>query len=1576
MNKTKIISFITAVTLAFSAFAMPVTVYGEDETNVVSQTSINSDEMSVSATNSFGELMTNVIESKTDEQQENQGYNIFSIEMDGSTANVSFETMEDCTLVVGIFDEQGQKMICSGSKEVTKEETETTIEIETTSMPQYYYLKGFMIRNTDFTPLCTDYASPNYTKEMQEFFTKTTEDFDEDRVLNLDEDTTNNFAVFSDEVKVIEPVSGVNIVTSADIENDKYVIENVDDSITSLNVGDTFAYEYEEGNYLIVQIASINVDGTTVIITGADTSMEDAFDYVKIDNLQDVSEAEVDNSTCDDSVTYNGFVNLTETQNSFYSMNNELCQTTNFAIENEGTYKNALSYTIKEKKNKDNNSSDSDSSSNNNLSFDFKYNIDATFDVSCESSLKYYISTSYQYLEVKVDVTAKLSGTIEGTGNVEYQLGMFIFPIVSGVTLTITPKAIFELSISIELSGTLTYTVGFSYSGDDGFKNISKKPEFSTQLESTGTIFIGLEFTPEIKLLSKHLASAEFSAKAGVELTSQMTSESEEDCEHSCNNCLSGDIRAKVNFSAEAKIFNITQSITFEPLSLKITDFYYSFDHEEFGWGTCPYKSYKVTVHLCDTNGEPLTNGVINDRYHTCEWSSTSFYLPNGEYTLTAKKSGYYDQSGDIEVADGPVELTLTLAERSELDINQTISMASKCSAAITEDGKLYTWGTNLAGMLGNGEFKESSTVSEYGIGVELYEPYHVMDNIRSVSVGQSNIAAITTDGKLYMSGTNQDGLIGNGTYDYDNCFGVITWAYKIKNDNKFQYVYPLGHNVASVSLGNTHCGAVTKDGKLYMWGDNQYGQVGLDEETLVHKATNALPTIIEPFDVPRVVMNNVAMVSCSGNTTAVVNQDGELYMWGGISINNTTKPISSPQKINGIDNAVYVNVEAGSQNCAIITETGELYIVECIYTEEDGVPSITSTITKKSLDDQIVSAVYPSQNAYITNKGELYQWNIESNKTWNDTYEEENKQIYEPTKISGEIADNLSQLAGHSALYTTFTCAAVTQDGKLYMKGDNTYGQLGDGTTTSSDTPKQVLFDGEDKRILQFDTEDETTEEESAETTSANLLGNVAFSIESNSKESEVCAASTDLSSNQVLYSTVSSSGNTYTFSGLEENKEYIFYVMKSRKAAEPFSSDNLLYIAQGVSDSVGEITFESNPKSTVSNADIFLGGESARDINDAEITIENFEYDEKEHTPSCTVVYNGKTLVAGEDYDVTGDFFVTKQGTYSLTITGMGDYTGTVTKNFYVKGTNVQYMNVTLSKTAYVYTGNAIKPKITVINGDDTLVSGTDYAVRYENNIDAGTAKVIIAGKGDYTGKVTKTFQIFENVTDISSCTVSISKSSYPYTGSAVKPTVTVRNGDTVLTKNTDYVVRYINNINIGTATIIISGKGDYIGTTNKTFSIVKNIGKCTVTLSTESCNYTGSAIKPKVTVKYGNTTLTMGTDYVMRYANNVNVGTASVVISGCNSYAGTITKTFEIVDNTINLSKCEITLSKTNYTYTGSAIKPKVTVKYNGETLVSGTDYAVRYMDNTEKSTATVIISGKGNYSGRIEKTFTIS
>jgi len=223
-----------------------------------------------------------------------------------------------------------------------------------------------------------------------------------------------------------------------------------------------------------------------------------------------------------------------------------------------------------------------------------------------------------------------------------------------------------------------------------------------------------------------------------------------------------------------------------------------------------------------------------------------------------------------------------------------------------------------------------------------------------------------------------------------------------------------------------------------------------------------------------------------------------------------------------------------------------------------------------------------------------------------------------------------------------------------------------------------------------------------------------------------------------------------------------------------------------------------------------------------------------------------------------------------------------------------------VTLPKAEYGYTGKAITPTVTVVVDGVTLVKDTDYTVSYSNNKEESIllpAVVTVTGKGNYTGTARATFRIVKKSLSDKECTVTLSKTSYTYNGGANKPNATVVYDGVTLKKDTDYTINYLNNTNAGTATAIITGKGSYGGIVTKTFTIKEfALSKATITIAS-NVYYDGKAKVPEVTVKNGSKKLTKDTDYTLTYANNINIGTAKVTITGKGSCSGTVTKTFKI-------------------------------------------------------------------------------
>lgn len=243
-------------------------------------------------------------------------------------------------------------------------------------------------------------------------------------------------------------------------------------------------------------------------------------------------------------------------------------------------------------------------------------------------------------------------------------------------------------------------------------------------------------------------------------------------------------------------------------------------------------------------------------------------------------------------------------------------------------------------------------------------------------------------------------------------------------------------------------------------------------------------------------------------------------------------------------------------------------------------------------------------------------------------------------------------------------------------------------------------------------------------------------------------------------------------------------------------------------------------------------------------------------------------------------------------------------------------------------------------------------------------------------------------EECIDLSGATVKVGKAPYNPEGDGVFPTVTVTLNGRVLKEGVDYVLEYWDNYDIGVGTVYIEGIGDYYGSTCKDFFITCSLSRFKVAPILNR-TYTGKAIKPSVLVTesyyfderlleyrpdYLAAVLERSYDYTVTYENNVNVGTATVIIKGKDCYTGTKTRTFKIIAAPI--SKVSVGSIGTQK-WTGKAIKPKPVVEYKGITLIAGKDYTLSYKNNVKAgSTATITLTGKGNFEGTKTVTFKIA
>ena len=299
---------------------------------------------------------------------------------------------------------------------------------------------------------------------------------------------------------------------------------------------------------------------------------------------------------------------------------------------------------------------------------------------------------------------------------------------------------------------------------------------------------------------------------------------------------------------------------------------------------------------------------------------------------------------------------------------------------------------------------------------------------------------------------------------------------------------------------------------------------------------------------------------------------------------------------------------------------------------------------------------------------------------------------------------------------------------------------------------------------------------------------------------------------------------------------------------------------------------------------------------------------------------------------------------GTSWVTVTGLPS------------GYTLSAITLTPSTTNVTTNGTITPSNATIMNGE------TDVTSKFNITYNTGTLTVYAKSASYLT------------LSDIAAQT---------YTGSVLTPAVTVTDGNTTLTEGTHYTIAYFNNTNAGTATVTITGKGNYKNTKNANFTI--NRKAATITAKAQEITY-GSSISSAAS-QVTASGLVSGHSVT---AITLTPSTSDLTTSGTITPSGAtikngntdVTSNYDITYNTGNLTingkpANDLTIeSIAAQTYTGTALTPSVTVKDGSTTLTSGTDYTVAYSNNTNAGTATVTITGLSVYAGTKSVNFTIN
>ncbi len=1271
----KIISVLLITAIMISTVTIGVSA---TETNTNNTTAdLTNDNVEFSGSNSFGNLVSESIGNYNDEMAENSDYRITGLEITANIATVRYEVSGDCTVVVGIYDEETEQMLGSGKSAVTKDKYSVDLEIVTDAMPQYFVAKAFIIDGNN-NPLSSAFTSEMYTQAIQEVKQMTADQFDSDRVLKLEESNETNFAVYADDVKVVDYQEGNNVPVTVDSENGKYVFSNATADLTALTAGDTFSYAYDEKNVLIVKVASISVDGDTVTITEAEADIEEVFDYVKIETAQDAGTCEVDESTLDEGVTYNG---ISEPEAESVKGDKESVG----AVSDKVSIEKKFEYSLVE--------NDDDAK--------VQFNGDLSLGVTME--LKFYVSFKKVSIDFSIEYGADytISLTVQSGDAIDKALAKLLFSPVTGVTIEVTPKVVLEAEITVSLSLSFTGKFGFSASTKGGVENTSEKPKSSAELKLEGEIFLGIALEPAIVIVNKKIAVADVEGTAGIKATVESNANDDED--HACKLCYEIKLFAVFSLEGSVKIFKKKLGSFGLEKEIDIVKFYSSKDFDDFGKGDCPHKKSEIDttepteptnspsptnpdttnpttkpdVTVPDTT-EPTTTSPPPIATGKCGENATGELYDDGTLVISGTGKMYdYDRYytrpfwseynslvQKIIIKDG-------IKNIGSYAFYPCYSLKSiTIPNSVTSIGDYAFWGCSISSItipnsvktIGNSAFSccrnlTSITIPD-GVTSIGSDAFYDCDRLSRITIPES-VRSI-------------------GKFAFDDCFSLISITIPNSVTSIGEGAFRECERLKSVTLPNN---ITSINNRLFEECENLTSITIPDSVKTIGNSAfygcRHLTSVNIPNNVTSIGYN--AFYDCR-DLTSITIPDGIT------SIESHTfydcyslTSITIPDSVTSIGNNAFWNC-SGLTSMTIpdsVTSIGTSSFSSC--SNLSNISVSTNNLNYKDIDGVLYNKAENNLILYPAKKSDI-SYTIPDSVTIINSYafkgcnnltsikiSDNITEIYENTfsycnnLTSIEIPDSVTSI-GTEAFFGCHSLTSITIPNSVTSIDNHAFASCQNLST--------IYFCGDAPEInaYVFYLVDATAYYPKNNSTWTNdKLQNYNGTI-----TWAPYTPGTELTSEILPSANVVQSSNattkSFAFESLVAYEEYLIVAVKSESATDLLAPENLLYIDQRAADISGKIAFDYIPIENSESIVTLAFGPNKANLSKAEITVSDIAYNGKAQAPTFNVSHAGKTLVKDVDYTVSGDLSVTDRGTYSLTFTGINDYTGIVTVDYVV--------------------------------------------------------------------------------------------------------------------------------------------------------------------------------------------------------------------------------------------------------------------------------------------------------------------
>lgn len=647
--------------------------YAQTEQEQTGRAEVDTSKVSVSATNSFGQLLVNGMEGQNADADGSTN-RITNVTMNGRTANVQYVLDGTADLMVAIYtDGTEEEMVASGTTEVSGNADNGAAQVSIVGdIPETYTIKAFLLDKTDHSPLSSAYTDVSHTQVMVDLDKATVNDFPEDRVINLDDQDNTNFAVVNKETTLLtyeDNTAGENQLLSEDDTSLVYTFGNAGAEIRNLQPGDILTYEYAPGELLIARVQDITVNGDIVTIQGDDTlEPTDVFDILKIEEFADSGELVHSDEGMDPAVTYLGTSTGVDAENKFEIKDGAISD--NVPIVDNVTHEFALNGTLKDIK-------------------DGMLSVTVNGEASLFANIDfaYYIAWNKQWIALSSQVSISGKISVGGAISAKVPLGPLHTPKMLkkiGIEAEITPNIVLELSGQITFKFSYEQRMLLGYSTMGGFQNLSEPAKGKVEpvmdddksTSKTISIFAGLEIGPKVQL-GDELLWVEFKLKGGVKASAEPLGTGE-GVRHECGQCL--DFTEKLTGKLTIKLILLKKDLVnvgvpeeINLLDIPIGNWYWSLTFGEVGEGTCPHLTYHVQISVKNhresgiTIYEKLTSGTqmkFVELGKTDENGTLQVYLPMGNHDLTAS-IGKQNYSGMAMITGSPTEIELS-QERTE----------------------------------------------------------------------------------------------------------------------------------------------------------------------------------------------------------------------------------------------------------------------------------------------------------------------------------------------------------------------------------------------------------------------------------------------------------------------------------------------------------------------------------------------------------------------------------------------------------------------------------------------------------------------------------------------------------------------------------------------------------------------------------------------------------------------------------------------------------------------------------------------------------------------------------------------